>query len=131
MLEGRKRRLGADHPTVANAENNLANLLDDLGRESEAIPLFHEAIRAWSASLGADHPRVATGLYGLYAALLDSGDLAGAEQALRASMAIDERHLPPGHPYLATDRQKLAELLDTAARQRAGAAAAAGAKEGR
>ena len=131
VLEGRKRRLGADHPTVANAENNLANLLDDLGRESEAIPLFHEAIRAWSASLGADHPRVATGLYGLYAALLDSGDLAGAEQALRASMAIDERHLPPGHPYLATDRQKLAELLDTAARQRAGAAAAPGAKEGR
>jgi len=131
VLDGRKRRLGADHPTVANAENNLANLLDDLGRESEAIPLFHEAIRAWSASLGADHPRVATGLFGLYGALLDSGDLAGAEQALRASLAIDERHLPPGHPYLAADRQKLAELLDAAERQRAGAAAAAGSRGSR
>ena len=54
---------------------------------------------------------MATGLYGLYAALKDSGDLAGAEQALRASLAIDERHLPPGHPYLATDRLKLGELM--------------------
>lgn len=131
VLEGRKRRLGVDHPTVANTENNLANLLDDLGRESEAIPLFHEAIRAWSASLGADHPRVATGLYGLYAALLDTGDLAGAEQALRASLAIDERHLPPGHPYLATDRQKLAELRVAAERKKAEPPAAPGSAETR
>ena len=131
VLEGRKRRLGDDHPTVANAENNLANLLDDLGREGEAIPLFHEAIRAWSVSLGADHPRVATGLYGLYAALLDTGDLAGAEQALRASLAIDERHLPPGHPYLATDRQKLEELRLAAERKKAAAPAVPGAAESR
>lgn len=131
VVAGRKRRLGNDHPTVANAESNLANLLDDLGREAEAIPLFHEAIRAWSASLGADHPRVATGLYGLYAALLDTGDLAGAEQALRASLAIDERHLPPGHPYLATDRQKLAELRVAVERKQAEPAAAPGAAEGR
>ena len=76
------------------------------------------ARRAASASLGAGHPRVATGLYGLYAALLDTGDLAGAEQALRASLAIDERHLPPGHPYLATDRQKLEELRLAASRRK-------------
>ena len=116
VLEGRRRRLGNDHPTVANTENNLANLLDDLGREPEAIALFREAIRAWSASLGPEHPRVATGLYGLYGALADSGDLAGAEQALRASLAIDERHLPAGHPYLATDRLKLGLLLLAAGR---------------
>ncbi|MEO8197961.1 MAG: serine/threonine-protein kinase [Thermoanaerobaculia bacterium] len=131
VLAGRKRRLGADHPTVANTESNLANLLDDLGREPEAIALFHEAIRAWSASLGADHPRVATGLYGLYAALLDTGDLAAAEQALRAALAIDEHHLPPGHPYLATDRQKLAELRVAAERKKAEASAAPGAAESR
>ncbi len=49
VLAGRRRRLGNDHPTVANALNNLANLLDDLGREAEAIALFREAIRAWTA----------------------------------------------------------------------------------
>jgi tetratricopeptide (TPR) repeat protein len=111
VLAGRQRRLGDDHPTVANTLNNLANLLDDLGREAEAIPLFREAIRAWTASLGADHPRVATGLYGLSQALADSGDLRGAEEALRASLAIDERRLPAGHPYLATDRLELGKLL--------------------
>lgn len=111
VLAGRKKRLGADHPSVANTESNLANLLDDLGREEEAIPLFHEAIRAWSVSLGPEHPRVGVGQYGLYAALLDRGDLAGAERALRSSLAIDEKHLPPGHAYLATDRLKLGELL--------------------
>ena len=59
---------------------------------------------------------MATGLYGLSQALDDSGDLRGAEEALRASLAIDERRLPPGHPYLATDRLELGKLLLAAER---------------
>ena len=111
VLEIRRRELGPEHPAVATALNNLANLLDDAGRESEAVPRFREAIRIWSARLGPDHPRVAIGLYGLAEALADAGDPAAAEEALRASLAIDERALPPGHPYLAGSYLMLGRLL--------------------
>lgn len=111
VLETRRRRLGPDHPTIANVENNLANLLDDLGREREAVPLFEDAIRVWSRALGAEHPRVATGYYGLAGALTDLGDLAGAETALRRSIEIDGRALPADHPYLRESQERLATLV--------------------
>ena len=107
----RESQLGSGHPTVGTVKNNLANLLDDLDREDEAIPLFEEAISTWRGSLGAEHPRVASGLYGLAEARWDHGDLEGAERDLRASLAIDEASLPPGHPFLAGSWLRLGELL--------------------
>lgn len=111
ILETRQRRLGRDHALVGTVENNLANLLDDVGREEEAILLFRDAIRVLKLSLGPGHSRVAGSLFGLSEALWDSGDLAAAEEALRASMEIDKRELPEGHPFLAASWLRLGELL--------------------
>ncbi|MCH9648954.1 MAG: serine/threonine-protein kinase [Deltaproteobacteria bacterium] len=111
ILETRRRKLGPDHALVGTVENNLANLLDDLGREEEAIVLFQDAIRVLKLSLGPDHSRVAGSLFGLSEALWDSGDLVAAEEALRASLEIDEKELPDGHPFLAASWLRLGELL--------------------
>ena len=42
--------------------NNLALLLKNTNRLSEAEPMFRRALAIWKASYGMDHPRVATGL---------------------------------------------------------------------
>lgn len=106
----RERQLGADHPAVATARSNLANVVHDRGRLAEAEGLFREAIRGWTASLGAGHPRVSAGWWGLSEVLEDRGELAAALAAVRASLAIDERTLPPGHRYLVESRARIAAL---------------------
>ena len=108
-LDLRRRRLG-DHPLVANTESNLANLLHDQGRFSEAVPLFQDAIRIWRTTLRPDHPLVSTGLYGLAKSLRDLGRLAEAEQAATESLSIDRASLPLDHPYLADGLLGLAEI---------------------
>jgi hypothetical protein len=47
---------GNDHPDVARDLNNLANLLRDTNRLSEAEPLSGRAARGFLACLGRDHP---------------------------------------------------------------------------
>ena len=106
----RERQLGPDHPAVATTRSNLANVVHDRGRLDEAEGLFREAIRGWTVSLGAGHPRVSAGWWGLSEVLEDRGELAEALAAVRASLAIDERTLPPGHRYLGASRARIAAL---------------------
>jgi hypothetical protein len=44
------------HPMVAFALNNLARLLQDINRQTEAEHLSGRAVRIFLASLGMDHP---------------------------------------------------------------------------
>ncbi len=106
----REGELGRDHPLVANSRSNFANALLLTARADEAEAMFHEAIRAWSASLGPNHVRVASGWWGLSKALERRGDLEGAIDAVRRSLAIDEAGLPVDHPNLSSARERLAEL---------------------
>lgn len=111
VVTSRSDLLGPRHPLVANAQNNLANLLDDMDREEEAILLFREAIETYRQSLGVEHSSVANSLFGMAEAYEDLGNLQGAEEALRSSLAIDERNLPPNHLFLASTRLRLGEVL--------------------
>ena len=47
---------GPNHPNVARGLNNLASLLEDTNRHSEAEPLFRRALTICEASFGPDHP---------------------------------------------------------------------------
>jgi len=47
---------GHDHPNVATDLNNLAELLRNTNRLSEAEPLYRRALKIDEASFGPDHP---------------------------------------------------------------------------
>jgi tetratricopeptide (TPR) repeat protein len=57
-LDIRVKRLGADHPDVGNAMNNIAFLELERGRLDEADRWYRKAIPILENKLGADHPRV-------------------------------------------------------------------------
>ncbi len=51
---------GPDHPEVAIALNNLAQILQDAGQLAEARPLAERSLAISEAAYGPDHPEVAT-----------------------------------------------------------------------
>ena len=55
MLEGQRRLLGDGHPDALRSTTNLAFLLMDQGRLSEAEPLFRSALEGYRRVFG-DHP---------------------------------------------------------------------------
>jgi len=102
---------GPDHPNVATALNNLAELLEATNRLAEAEPLLRRALAIWENSLGANHPNVASARNNLAGPLYAANRLAEAEPLLRRALAIDERCSGPQHPHVARDLNNLAELL--------------------
>jgi choline-sulfatase len=85
----------ADNPKAYRAAFNLARLLQSAGRHDEAIRRFRQAV-----DLQVDF---GTGQLYLAKALLDAGDLAGAEQWARKGLDAnpDARIAPLGHFVLA------------------------------
>jgi tetratricopeptide (TPR) repeat protein len=79
---------GTEHPTVATALNNLAQLLQDTNRLAEAEPLMRRALAVDEKSLGAEHPDVARDLHCLALLLQDTNRLAEAEPLMRRAVAI-------------------------------------------
>lgn len=61
-LELRQRSLGETHPDLAVTLDNLASLLDETGRRTEAMQLAHRAIRVFERCYGPNHPDVAIAL---------------------------------------------------------------------
>jgi tetratricopeptide (TPR) repeat protein len=49
-----------DHPKVAIRLNNMAQLLQDTNRLTEAEPLYKRALKIFEDSLGHDHPSTIT-----------------------------------------------------------------------
>jgi CHAT domain-containing protein len=64
---------GPGHPDVARDLNNLAQLLQDTNRLSEAEPLMRRALAIDEKGLGPDHPHVEVRLSNLAALLEDQG----------------------------------------------------------
>jgi tetratricopeptide (TPR) repeat protein len=65
--------LGADHPDVATARDNLANILSSQGKFAESESLLRVALAAREASLGDDHPHTANTRNNLAITLLGLG----------------------------------------------------------
>jgi tetratricopeptide (TPR) repeat protein len=106
--------------------------LNQAGRYGEAIPLAQRALAFAEQVRGRDHPDVGDSLnnlaelyrlLGRYAAVATAlnnlallrgaqGRYAEAEPLYKRSLAIRERTLGPGHPYVATTRNNLALLYD-------------------
>jgi tetratricopeptide (TPR) repeat protein len=81
---------GPDHPTVALALNNLAQILRDLRQLQAARPLQERALAISQAAYGPGHPDVALALKNLASILLDLGQLRAARPLQERALAITE-----------------------------------------
>jgi hypothetical protein len=79
---------GPDHPRVAVCLNNLALLLRETNRPSEAEPFFQKALGIQERSYGPDHPTVATTLNNFALVLKDTHRLHMAEPLFRRALLI-------------------------------------------
>ncbi len=87
-LDTAEKGYGKEHPEVAAALNNLAQLLQDTNRLADAEPMMRRAFDIDEKSYGKDHPKVAIRLNNLAALLQDTNRLADAEPLVRRAVAI-------------------------------------------
>ena len=106
-----EKSLGENHPNVATALNNLAQLSKDTNRLEDAEPLMRRALEIDEAAYGPDHPDVARDINNLALLLYDTIRLEEAEPLIRRALAIDEAAYGPDHPEVAIRLNNLALLL--------------------
>jgi serine/threonine-protein kinase len=103
------RRNGPDFDS--GERNYLALLLERKGEYQEAVALLREAVAIDRRIEGADSPAYATSLHNLSSALIDMGDLSGAEEKLRETLALRRKILGGAHPELTLTLSNLAYVL--------------------
>lgn len=89
--------LGDRNESVAEEWVELGTVLGNAGRFDEAEGAFRHGIDGWRALFGENSFHVAHALNELSNMLSDKGDLAGAERALRRSLAIRMETVGPQH----------------------------------
>ncbi|MDR0350844.1 MAG: tetratricopeptide repeat protein, partial [Coriobacteriales bacterium] len=78
----------------------IANALDELGEQQEAMTFKRKALDIHSAHAPADDPAIGWEWYDLALSQLGAGDSDAALQSLKKALAIYERALPPAHPEM-------------------------------
>ena len=96
-----EKNLGPDHPSVATALNNLAELYRAHGRYAEAELLHRRALGIREKALGPNHPEVAQSLSNLGRILDLRGQLDAAEKLYLRALAIRRNALASNHPAVA------------------------------
>src|SRR6202048_1669217 len=105
-----EKALGRDHPYVATALNNLAELYRGQGRYADAEPLYQRSLAIREKALGRDHPDVARALHNLAKLYRGQGRYTDAEPLYQRSLEIYDKALGRDHPDVATSLNSLAEL---------------------
>jgi len=100
--------LGADHPSIGEALNELSRLLIRQSAFDRAEPVL-ERLLAIARRKGERHADVATALAGLAAAKRGLGDHAAAEPLYRQALAIREEVLAPSHMGIVITMEQLSE----------------------
>jgi tetratricopeptide (TPR) repeat protein len=111
-----EKRFGKEHPEVAGALRDLANVLRLRGKSAEAEPLLHRALKISESIFGKDSPDLVGDLYLLGSCQRALHQLAPAEELLRRALLIEERHSGRSHPRFAVALHRLASLLEAQAR---------------
>jgi CHAT domain-containing protein len=108
-LRIQEKVLGPEHPTVALALNNLAELFRAQGDSARAEPLYQRALKILEKVLGPEHPNVASSLYNLAVLFAAKNDITKAIAYTERSVKVSERNITLN---LATgsERQKLLYL---------------------
>jgi len=103
--------LAPDHPSIALALNDLAQLFQTTNRHAEAEPLMRRALKIDEDSYGPHHPKVAIRLSNLALLLNTTNRHSEAEPLMRRALTIDEQCYGPDHPNLAIRLNNLAQLF--------------------
>ncbi|MCT7996488.1 CHAT domain-containing protein, partial [Laspinema olomoucense] len=106
------------HPDYATSLNNLAGLYRQMGRLSDAEPLFRQAMEIRRVQLGENHPDYATSLNNLAGLYRQMGRLSDAEPLYLQAMEIRRVQLGENHPSYATSLNNLASLYNAIGRFR-------------
>ncbi|QNP29235.1 tetratricopeptide repeat protein [Cylindrospermopsis curvispora] len=105
-----EKRLGENHPSVANSLNNLATLYQAQRRYTEAEPLYLRSVSIKEQELGKNHPFVATSLNNLATLYQAQRRYTEAEPLYLRSVSIKEQELGKNHPSLVSSLNNLASL---------------------
>ena len=89
------RILGPDSADVAVSESNLGNILQEMGRNQEALVHMDRALAIMKKRLGAEHPNVARDLNNRGDILMGLKRFAEAREFFSQAKAIWERELGP------------------------------------
>lgn len=108
-----RRALALDHElnSDSGAREYLALLLERKGSYPEALQLLRELVEFRSREYGTDSPSFGIALHNLAGALIDAGDLMGAETTERQSLALERKLIGDHHPDLAYPLNNLGFLL--------------------
>ena len=104
-------KVHANAKLVAQASNNLGQLLQETNRIGEAEPLMRRALEINEASFGEQHPVVAICLNNLAQLLKETNRIGEAEPLMRRVLEINEASFGEHHPAVATGLNNLATLL--------------------
>ena len=89
--------VGANHPLVAMALNNLGLNAEAEGQLAAAARYYRDSITLFETTLGADHPRVAIALTNFGATLQGEHKAAEALAAFERALAINDKRFGPGY----------------------------------
>jgi len=98
-------------PFYSSILNNMAQLLKDTNRLTEAEPLMRRALEIDEKNFGGNHPIVAVQLNNLAILLQETNRLGEAEPLMRRALEIDKKGLGSDHPNVAIRLNNLAMLL--------------------
>ena len=82
-------------------QNNIANLLDDMGKPEEAMELYQEVLRVRVATLGPEHPAVGETYYNITCAHSLAGSISDALANFES--AVSAGYSNRQHAYSNTD----------------------------
>ena len=102
---------GVRDPDTLNSMNNLANVLDSLGRDGEAEPLYRETLDLRRQVLGPKHPDTLSSMNNLAFVLQSQGHYDEAEPLYRETLDLRREVLGPMHPDTLTVMNNLASVL--------------------
>ena len=105
------QRVRPGHAMVGASQVNLAMLLHDLGRLSEAEVQFRAGLETYGKALPPDHSFIAPALGGLGRVLVERGRAPEAIPLLRRAVQIAQATMPADSPTVAIARVSLAGAL--------------------
>jgi tetratricopeptide (TPR) repeat protein len=102
---------GKEHPNVATALNNLAQLLQATNRLSEAEPLMRRALAIDEKLFGEENGIVATDLNNLSLLIKELGKFDEAENLMQKAVEVFATTLGPTHPNTVIAEANLREMV--------------------
>ncbi|KAK3326908.1 hypothetical protein B0H66DRAFT_530896 [Apodospora peruviana] len=111
VMETRKTKLGADHPSTLTSMANLASTYRNQGRWEEAEKLFVQVMETRKTKLGVDHPDTLTSMANLASTFWNQGRWEEAEKLFVQVMETRKTKLGVDHPDTLTSMANLASTF--------------------